>query len=402
MARKKKGELPSGSIRRKVFIGYEYLVDEKGNPILDEKGKQKKRAKYKSITASSIKEAEQLKAEVKASKVKYTKNSEMTLREAITKYISQSDALLSPSTIRSYETILRNGFQHIMDVKLGCLTEEFMRDAINTECKRESKGNKKGTISSKTVVNEYGLISAVLNLYMPALEIKAELPQLESHQNDISTADVIFDLFKGDIIELPVLLAMWMSFTMSEIQGLTKSGSISRDGNYITIKEVMVRDRDNQYVIKRKGKQPTRERTLRLPEYIKNLIADVPEDKLVILSPTVIYKRFVRKIEDAGLPHMTFHDLRHVNASVMSKVNIPKKQAQARGGWKSSKIMETVYTQAFSAERSMADDLIDDYFNKIIHKKDKIDEKKYNAWLILYDKKDNDKSRNEFKAFICE
>ena len=32
MARKKKGELPSGSIRRKVFIGYEYLVDEKGNP----------------------------------------------------------------------------------------------------------------------------------------------------------------------------------------------------------------------------------------------------------------------------------------------------------------------------------------------------------------------------------
>ena len=50
----------------------------------------------------------------------------------------------------------------------------------------------------------------------------------------------------------------------------------------------------------------------------------------------------------------------------------------------------------------MADDLIDDYFNKIIHKKDKIDEKKYNAWLILYDKKDNDKSRNEFKAFICE
>ena len=64
--------------------------------------------------------------------------------------------------------------------------------------------------------------------------------------------------------------------------------------------------------------------------------------------------------------------------------------------------METVYTQAFSAERSMADDLIDDYFNKIIHKKDKIDEKKYNAWLILYDKKDNDKSRNEFKAFICE
>ena len=94
MARKKKGELPSGSIRRKVFIGYEYLVDEKGNPILDEKGKQKKRAKYKSVTASSAKEAEQLKAEVKASKIKYSKNSEMTLRVAIDKYINGSGAIL--------------------------------------------------------------------------------------------------------------------------------------------------------------------------------------------------------------------------------------------------------------------------------------------------------------------
>ena len=41
MARKKKGELPSGSIRRKVFIGYEYLVDEKGNPIWTKKANRR-------------------------------------------------------------------------------------------------------------------------------------------------------------------------------------------------------------------------------------------------------------------------------------------------------------------------------------------------------------------------
>ena len=43
MARKKRiGELPSGNIRRRIFVGYEYLEDDKGAPILDENGKQKK------------------------------------------------------------------------------------------------------------------------------------------------------------------------------------------------------------------------------------------------------------------------------------------------------------------------------------------------------------------------
>ena len=54
MARKKKGELPSGSIRRQVFIGYEYLFDKNGNPIVDENGHQKKKRKYASITADSV------------------------------------------------------------------------------------------------------------------------------------------------------------------------------------------------------------------------------------------------------------------------------------------------------------------------------------------------------------
>ena len=59
---------------------------------------------------------------------------------------------------------------------------------------------------------------------------------------------------------------------------------------------------------------------------------------------------------------MTFHDLRHVNASVMALLRIPDKYAQERGGWKSDKVMKKVYQQTFSDERERVDDVIDQYF----------------------------------------
>ena len=50
MARKKKGELPSGSIRRQIYDHSEPQFDKNGNPIIDPKtGKQKMKRIYRSI-----------------------------------------------------------------------------------------------------------------------------------------------------------------------------------------------------------------------------------------------------------------------------------------------------------------------------------------------------------------
>ena len=69
-----------------------------------------------------------------------------------------------------------------------------------------------------------------------------------------------------------------------------------------------------------------------------------------------------------GLPHMSFHDLRHVNASVMAMLNVPDKYAMKRGGWKTDKIMKGTYMQTYRAERIAVDHKIDDYFNTFIEK----------------------------------
>ena len=68
---------------------------------------------------------------------------------------------------------------------------------------------------------------------------------------------------------------------------------------------------------------------------------------------------------------MTFHDLRHLNASIMALLRIPDKYAQERGGWNSDKVMKNVYMQTFPEERVKVDDTVDSYFESIISHKEK-------------------------------
>ena len=47
---------------------------------------------------------------------------------------------------------------------------------------------------------------------------------------------------------------------------------------------------------------------------------------------------------------MTFHQLRHLNASVMLALNIPDKYAMEGGDWKTKSALNHVYQHALSAE----------------------------------------------------
>ena len=101
---------------------------------------------------------------------------------------------------------------------------------------------------------------------------------------------------------------------------------------------------------------------------------------------------------------MTFHDLRHVNASIMTILNIPDKYAQERGGWKTDNIMKSTYMQTFSKQREEVDQLVDNYMYDVMFKKSAnlIESKKYKCWLELFDKKDSPANKRKFKKFCSE
>ncbi|MBQ2580822.1 MAG: tyrosine-type recombinase/integrase, partial [Ruminococcus sp.] len=90
-------------------------------------------------------------------------------------------------------------------------------------------------------------------------------------------------------------------------------------------------------------------------------------DQILQITPRALYGRFKRRVEKYGID-MTFHDLRHLNASVMLMLGIPDKYAMERGGWATDNILKSVYQQTFSAERLKVDAKIDDYFNSIVKK----------------------------------
>lgn len=368
-------KLPSGSWRCLAYSHSVPLYNADGSPVLGEDGKPKKKRIYESFTSddptrAGKNEAEQAAAEFLLNKTtsSSTRYENLTLREAIDKYVESLDALRSPTTVQGYRIIQENGFQEIMDIPLKKLTPQKLKTAVNNEAKRPAKRYKNSTkpISPKTLSNEYGLLTAVLNTYYPKLKLDINLSKSDAVIKELIPPDQIYKAVKGSDIELPVLLAMWLSFSMSEIRGLTKSKSIL-NGDYLAIQEVVVNVNCKP---KRKGqaKQDSRKRILKIPPYIKFLIdkTDPAVDEIVPMSGHAIYCRFVRILKKNDLPAMTFHDLRHVNASVMALLRIPDKYAMERGGWKTDKVMKKVYMHTFSEVREAFDTTIDTYFENII------------------------------------
>lgn len=283
---------------------------------------------------------------------------EMTVGEAIDRYIESKDAVLSPSTIAGYKRIRANVFQGIVDIRLSNLTQDIVQKEINRIARSKSP---------KSVRNAHGLLSAVLGIYKQDMVLHTTLPQKGRYEAAIpSGAEIekILDAAKGTRMELPILLALWLGLRASEIRGITWD---CIDGEIIHIKQAIV-EGENGPVIKG-TKTYSGNRKIRIPEYIMKLIDAQPrKDEYVIhMSGQAMYKGFCRLCERAGLPHYRFHDLRHGNASVMLALGIPDKYAMERMGHATNNMLKTVYQHTMDEKRREVDNLVDQYFNNKLH-----------------------------------
>ena len=345
MATKAK-KLPSGSWRARVS----YTAPD---------GKRR----YESFTAPTKKEAEYMAAEFENTRAAASDTNSWTVGKAIDEYIKLKEVALSPSTIQGYRKIRRCNFQGIMNIPLKKLTQRDVDRAVRAELEKKPTKRNAKTMSPKSVQNAYGLVKAAINRFGDGREYFIDLPKKPRRIRSLPLPEEIYAAVKGSSIELPVLLAMWLSFTESEIRGLTKSKSI--DGDYVTIREVVVVV-DGIDVRKEMAKEETRNRRHRMPPHIKDLIDQVDGDVICPLTPSSLLKGLKRHMKAAGLPEITFHDLRHVNASLMAALHIPDVYAQERGGWKTDHIMKSVYTETFTQERQKVDAIVDGYFAAFI------------------------------------
>lgn len=287
------------------------------------------------------------------------------LSDAITRYIESKRSRLRNKSIEQYEYIRDKRFESLMSMHINDITSDDVDAAIEQELRKKSR--KGGTVSAKTVIDAYGLVASVLRKYAKNSEIDVSLPEMQRRFPVILAPEEIYPAVKGTDIELDCLLAMWLSLTISEIRGLTKSKSVRGSKLYIVETVVDVHGKAER---RDGGKEETRPRVYDIPPYIGKLIDKVEGDVIEPRSSHAVYMRFQRLLVDAGLPKMRFHALRHVNASVMAEEDIPTVIAQERGGWKTDSTMKRVYTHTFTASRLEADKKINARFEKLVENTD--------------------------------
>ena len=311
----------------------------------------------KSFTAPTKKEAELMAIEWQNGKRSFP-SEVLTVGECIDRYIDSKENILSPTTIEEYRRTQRNYLEALSGGPVCDITSDKVQRHINTLAL---------TKSPKTVKNAYGVLASALNIFAPELRLRVTLPKVQKKIKQLPDVEAVLRAVVDTDIELPCLLALWCGMRLSEIRGAKKSNI---KGGVLRICDTIVTVK-REHIEKHSTKTIDSTRLIALPQRVQDLISALPQDQdnLTLLTGASIYKRFSKALQRAGVEHMTFHDLRHMNASVMLALGVPDKYAMERGGWSSPHIMKQVYQHTFTAERQAVDKQIDDFFSSQLHTK---------------------------------
>ena len=324
--------------------------------------------KYKRVTADTKVACQYLAAQIRQEGVPETPDA-MSVRDAVERYISSIENVISPNTLRGYETILNNYFQDLMGMDVADVDNLTMQEAINRESLRISYKSKK-PVSPKTIANGYGLISTAMKKVCGKV-YDVKLPQQIVRIKEFPELPEIIEAVRDTTSELPVLLAAWLGMRMGEIKGL--DCSCIRNG-VLHIEQTRVY-KDGHEVVKPTAKNDTSIRNIPVRPYLVRLIESTEEYKkyretgengpLITTPRNRIYKRWKKIAKDHGW-NMSFHDLRAVNVSIALVLGIPEKYTMQRDGFKTNSTLRKRYQQFFPESRKEADRKIDEYFEQFL------------------------------------
>lgn len=312
----------------------------------------------KSFTNPDKKKAELAALEWQNKLYKYTNEpTQLTLGEAIQKYIDNRRNILSPVTIATYEKIKKNYFLTQQSKKLSNISQNMLQSEINLLSK---------DLSPKSIRSIWGLISAsIKNATNETINVTLPKKQKIIYSTpDLDTSLKILNACKGTEIELPVTLALRLGLRISEICGLKWSAVYD---DYLVINNVIVSYGTEEY--EKTPKSAAGNRKIPLPQDIKDLINAQTKinDYVIQKNSKAIGAMFRRILAKNNIPHCRFHDLRHATASAMALLNIPDRYAMKIGGWDSPEILHSVYQQTFTKEELAFSKLLSDFFTQNAH-----------------------------------
>lgn len=317
------------------------------------------------VTAKTEKEctrqAQFVKAEYKAGKRQTPQPAEPklpTLGEAVDAYIAKRDAVLSPSTIRGYNTIRKNRFASMMNVSLSDITDTEWQTACNAEAK---------LCSAKTLKNAWGFIASVLLEATGKQPPRVKLPQVVQNERPFLEPEQIrpfIEAVKGTAVELPALLAL-SSLRRSEIMAL-RWENIDLKKRIIKVKGVAVFNVENKLTQKSENKNRSSARTvpIMMEELLEILERDKKKEGLVVeCNPNTIWHRINIICKKNDLPAVGVHGLRHSFVSLAYHLGVPEKIVMEIGGWSDYQTMRKIYTHIAKSDVSKYTDKFKGFFS---------------------------------------
>lgn len=330
-------KLPSGAWNCRVFVG---MVD----------GKRK----YKSVTVPDPsrrgkKECERLASEIALSRRTPTA---ATVYDAVQAYIDGKRAVLSPSTIRSYERYRRR-MEPIQSLPAELLTARSAQAWVNRLAV---------SYSPKYIRNIYGLLTASLayaGLPSPPVTFPSSAPKPLHTPSDAEIRVLLDHISNNTPLRSACLLAAFGSLRRGEICALTPE---DMDGNRVTVCKSMVQDAEGSWHVKPMAKTDESNRVVVLPDFVMAEIA-LP----ISLHPEQVSNRFRRAVRSSGLPHFRFHDLRHYYVSIAHALGVPDAYIMQMGGWKTDNVMHRVYRDTLPDVMQAEQDKLTAHFRDAFH-----------------------------------
>lgn len=323
----------------------------------------KKKRVYKSFTVKDKSKKGKAECERQAAEFAAMRNAEkdssgLLVYDAIRMYIDSKKNVLSPSTLRSYLSMMQTAYNDIGVIPLQAISKADLQIWVNRTAEKNAP---------KTVRNKYNLLISALAMF--SVNLSASLPAAKQAKLHTPSTDEIQRLLahiarnpKSAELEIAVRLAAFCGLRLGEICAVESSDI---QGNLLAVNKAREPHPDGYYVTKQ-PKTMAGYRTVMITDRIEELIKGL-SGRIVKAEPDVISKRFARAMRYTfhGSVTFRFHDLRHYYASATHAIGVPDEYIMRYMGHRTDYVMKRVYRSTLSDEEEKQAEKIADFFQKL-------------------------------------
>lgn len=272
---------------------------------------------------------------------------QLTIGEAMERYIEVKEHVLSPSTVLGYTKYLKVYPEKFKKKDMGIITADEVQAQVDAFARK---------YSGKYIHNLYGLLSASLAMFRPELNLSTiTLPRNQRKDAYIPVDDDVKRLIKGiegTEYEVAIPLAAY-GIRRGEICALTIDDV--KDG-YIIVNKSKVQDKTGKWIINHTNTKSD-EREVYIPKALEEKIRQ--KGYIFKYTPTSLTRGQAALLKQLGIEHFSPHKLRHYYASISHALGIPDAYILKTGGWKTDNVMKSVYRHALKdREDEMKDKIL--------------------------------------------